>query len=82
MVLWLVCTLYSLTVDNAILVPEPLADHVTNRNGHLCPEMHAMAKMVKLEENLDISRNGGLWGLVSQIWCEHVLWSNLDDQMY
>ena len=56
-ILWLVCTLYSLTVDNAILVPEPLPDHVTNRNG-------------------------GLWGPVSQIWCEHVLWSNLDDQMY
>ena len=53
----MVCESCSLTVDIAILVPEPLADHVTNRNG-------------------------GLWGPVSQISCEHVLWSSLDDQIY
>ena len=53
----MVCESCSLTVDIAIVVPEPLADHVTNRNG-------------------------GLWGPVSQISCEHVLWSSLDDQIY
>ena len=28
------------------------------------------------------NQNSGLWGPRSQISCEHVLWSNLDDQIY
>ena len=28
------------------------------------------------------NRNSGLWGPRSQISCEHVLWSSLDDQIY
>ena len=28
------------------------------------------------------NQNGGLWRPVSLIWCEHVLWYSLDDQIY